>query len=46
MLRYGIPKFRLPKAVLDQEIAIVEAIGVEIRCSRKVTEDNFAELKG
>lgn len=45
MLRYGIPEFRLPKAVLDQEIAIVEAIGVEIRCSCKVTEENFAELK-
>ena len=30
MLRYGIPEYRLPKAVLDQEIAAIEAMGVQL----------------
>ena len=30
MLRYGIPEYRLPKAVLDQEIAAIEAMGVQM----------------
>jgi glutamate synthase (NADPH/NADH) small chain len=30
VLRYGIPEFRLPKAVLDWEIGILKAMGVEI----------------
>ena len=30
MLRYGIPEYRLPKAVLDKEIALIEAIGVQM----------------
>jgi glutamate synthase (NADPH) small chain len=29
VLRYGIPEFRLPKAVLDWEIGLLEAMGVE-----------------
>ncbi len=32
VLRYGIPEFRLPKAILDHEIRILEAMGVEIVC--------------
>ena len=28
--RYGIPSYRLPEAVLDQEIAHIEALGVKI----------------
>ena len=31
VLVYGIPEFRLPKALVRQEIATVEALGVEIR---------------
>jgi glutamate synthase (NADPH/NADH) small chain len=31
VLRYGIPEFRLPKAILDLELRRVEALGVEIR---------------
>jgi len=31
VLRYGIPEFRLPKAILDQELERVRALGVEIR---------------
>ncbi|MCL2036139.1 MAG: FAD-dependent oxidoreductase [Oscillospiraceae bacterium] len=36
MLRYGIPEFRLPKAVLQKEIDLIEQIGVEIRTNAKV----------
>src|SRR5438067_362415 len=32
LLRGGMPEFVLPQAVLDQEIARIEALGVEIRC--------------
>ena len=30
MLRYGIPEYRLPKEVLDDEILTIEEMGVEI----------------
>ena len=30
MLRYGIPQYRLPKEVLDKEIAIIEKTGVKL----------------
>lgn len=33
VLRYGIPEFRLPKAILDWEIDILRAMGVEIVCN-------------
>ncbi|MBQ3322245.1 MAG: FAD-dependent oxidoreductase [Firmicutes bacterium] len=39
MLRYGIPEYRLPKAVLDEEIATIEMMGVEIICNTKIGED-------
>ncbi|HHV61248.1 MAG TPA: NADPH-dependent glutamate synthase [Firmicutes bacterium] len=31
VLRYGIPEFRLPKAILDEEVQYVKNLGVEIR---------------
>jgi len=31
VLLYGIPEFRLPKAIVDDELARLEAMGVEIR---------------
>jgi len=31
MMRVGIPEYRLPRQVLDREIADIEAVGVEIR---------------
>ncbi|GEL93964.1 NAD(P)-binding protein [Cellulomonas composti] len=34
MMRYGIPEYRLPKATLDEEIAFMQAIGVEIVTGR------------
>lgn len=45
MLRYGIPEYRLPKAVLDKEISLVEALGVTIKTNTKLGKDlTFAEL--
>ena len=37
MMRTGIPRFRLPDKILDQEIKQIEAHGVKILCNRKVT---------
>lgn len=39
MLRYGIPEYRLPKEVLDMEIATIQQIGVEIVTNTKVGVD-------
>jgi len=36
MLRYGIPEYRLPKAVLDREIDFIGRCGVEIQCAAPV----------
>ncbi|HAF09883.1 MAG TPA: glutamate synthase (NADPH), homotetrameric [Chloroflexi bacterium] len=33
VLRYGIPEFRLPKAILDWEIGVLKGLGVEIVCN-------------
>lgn len=46
MLRYGIPQYRLPKEVLDQEIDLIKAMGVEIHCNTKIGKDiTFEELE-
>ncbi len=42
VLRYGIPSYRLPTAILDREIGRIKALGVEIRCSEAVGEDFLA----
>lgn len=39
MLRYGIPEYRLPKEVVDDEIATIEAMGVEFIYNTKVGKD-------
>ena len=39
MLRYGIPEYRLPKAVLAQEVAAIAALGVEMKNNVKVGAD-------
>ncbi len=36
MLRYGIPEYRLPKAVLDNEIRQITDLGVEVRKNTEV----------
>ena len=37
-LRYGIPEYRLPTAVVDKEIKRIEKIGVEILCNQPVED--------
>ena len=39
MLRYGIPQYRLPKEVLDKEIAIIEKTGVKMINGKKLGKD-------
>ncbi|MCX7909543.1 MAG: NAD(P)-binding protein [Ignavibacteria bacterium] len=39
MLRYGIPKYRLPEHILDAEIKRIEDLGVEIICNTSVGKD-------
>ena len=39
MLRYGIPEYRLPKRVLDEEIAEIAALGVRMRPDTRVGRD-------
>jgi formate dehydrogenase major subunit len=39
MLRYGIPRYRLPADVLDREIGLITALGVELRLNQKLGQD-------
>ena len=46
MLRYGIPEYRLPKAILDKEIALIEKMGVKMINNIKLGKDiTFDHLK-
>jgi NADPH-dependent glutamate synthase beta subunit-like oxidoreductase len=45
MMHFGIPKYRLPREVLDAEIARIVSLGVDIRLNRTVT-DLSAEKAG
>lgn len=46
MLRYGIPEYRLPKAVLDKEINALAGMGVEMRNNTRIGNDiSFADLQ-
>lgn len=38
LMRYGIPEYRLPKAVLDNEIEYIKEIGIEIKTNSLVTD--------
>ncbi len=37
MMRFGIPKYRLPREVLDAEVRRILGLGVELELNRKVT---------
>jgi NADPH-dependent glutamate synthase beta subunit-like oxidoreductase len=47
MLRYGIPKYRLPREVLDAEVDRIRQLGVDIRTNvmvgREVTYDSLRQ---
>ena len=38
MMRFGIPRYRLPRDILDAEIARIEALGVRIELETHVTD--------
>jgi 2-oxoacid:acceptor oxidoreductase delta subunit (pyruvate/2-ketoisovalerate family) len=39
MLRYGIPQYRLPRKILNGEIARIESLGVDIQTGRRFGTD-------
>ena len=39
MLRYGIPEYRLPRGVIDREVAAIERLGAEFRYRTKLTAE-------
>ena len=39
MLRYGIPEYRLPKTVLEQEVRLIEKLGVAMKNNVKIGRD-------
>ena len=46
MLYVGVPAYRLPRELIRREIAVIEALGVEIRCGVTVGKDvSFEELR-
>ncbi|MGA2469221.1 MAG: NAD(P)-binding protein [Solirubrobacteraceae bacterium] len=46
MMRYGIPTYRLPRTVLDAEIARILALGVELECNQRITDVKSAMREG
>jgi len=46
MLRYGIPEYRLPRGVIDREVALIERLGATIRTGVPLTaEYNLEQLR-
>jgi formate dehydrogenase (NADP+) beta subunit len=46
MMRYGIPSYRLPREVIDHQVAEIESLGVEMRYGTPLTpEFGVAELR-
>lgn len=46
MLWLGVPAYRLPREVIEREVEVIRALGVEIRCGVTVGRDvSFAELR-
>lgn len=39
MMRYGIPKYRLPRERLDEEIKYILSTGIEVKTNYKIGED-------
>ncbi len=46
MMRYGIPKYRLPRDVLDREIEQILRAGVHLECNRRVADVAAAKEEG
>ncbi len=46
MLAFGVPAYRLPRELIRREVAVIEALGVQIRCGVSVGKHvSFAELR-
>ncbi len=46
MLRYGIPEYRLPKTILDREIAHWQKMGgITIKCNQSVDDAMYTQLQ-
>jgi len=46
MLAVGVPAYRLPRELIQKEVAVIQALGVEIRCGVTVGKDiSFSELR-
>ena len=46
MLTFGVPEYRLPRELIRREIAVIEALGVDIRCGTVVGDDiAFSEIR-
>lgn len=46
LLRYGIPEYRLPRDIIDYEVAFVESLGVEIKTGTSIKEPGALLKKG
>ncbi|MDR0753410.1 MAG: FAD-dependent oxidoreductase [Holosporaceae bacterium] len=40
MMRYGVPRYRLSRRVIDAEIRRIENVGVKVICQKKITDIN------
>jgi formate dehydrogenase (NADP+) beta subunit len=46
MLYTGVPGYRLPRELIRAEVAVIQSLGVEIRCSTQVGKDvSFVDLR-
>ena len=46
MLYTGVPGYRLPRELIRAEVAVIESLGVEIRCNTQVGKDvSFVDLR-
>jgi len=46
MLYVGVPEYRLPRELIGREVAVIEALGVELRCGVEIGRDvSFADLR-
>ena len=46
MTRWGIPEYRLPYDIIDQDVDIIRSLGVDIRCNVRVGNDiSLEELR-
>ncbi len=39
MTRWGIPEYRLPYDIIDQDVDVIRSVGVDIRCNMRVGKD-------